>query len=599
MKSMLLSLAVAILFATSAFAKIIHVPADQPTIQAAINAAAKGDTVLVADGTYYENINFKGKTITVASHFLMDADTSHISKTIINGSKPSHPDSGSVVYFVSGEDTASVLCGLTITNGSGTMYVPYSAQVGGGIFCDNSGCTLLANKIINNKLTYATAYGAGLAAMPMGSLATVILKDNHIIHNTLTTNAGNAYGGGVALRLNGKLVNNQISYNTIIQNATDKQAISGGVDAYCLNLIMESNKITHNSIVSYSELDANTAFGGGGTIRGGGRLTKNEVSHNQIWIKPAKNAVGGGLQFNNVADSFIIEGNHIHDNTITNGNGWGGGIGLYNSSPLIINNIFAGNSVTYVGGGLFITQNVKAQLINNTIINNKAGEHGGGLSLRSTAAPVLINTIIWNNQAPDKAAIYIDVSEGASVQADYCDIQGGWSSGAGNINADPLFVNTKFHLADASPCIDKGNPDAIYNDPEDASNPGLALFPARGTVKNDMGAFGGPGARKTITAVKHDRSTNEAQPNTFVLFQNYPNPFNPTTTIEFELPNSDFVTLKVYNLLGREVATLAEQKLAAGRHQFEWDARRFVSGVYFYKIEASNFSMTRMMLLVR
>lgn len=100
-----------------------------------------------------------------------------------------------------------------------------------------------------------------------------------------------------------------------------------------------------------------------------------------------------------------------------------------------------------------------------------------------------------------------------------------------------------------------------------------------------MGAFGGPGANKTITSIKLDRSTNEAQPNTFVLFQNYPNPFNPTTTIEFNLPNSAFVTLKVYNLLGEQVATLVAEQREAGVHKLNWDASGLASGVYLYRLE--------------
>ena len=127
-------------------AQIIHVPADQPTIQAGINAANTGDTVLVADSTYYENINFYGKAITVASEYIMDGDTSHISNTIIDGSQPADPDSGAVVTFCNGEDTASILNGLSITGGSGLLHAALSGKAGGGIACFNSG-----PKIMNNS----------------------------------------------------------------------------------------------------------------------------------------------------------------------------------------------------------------------------------------------------------------------------------------------------------------------------------------------------------------------------------------------------------------------------------------------------------------
>ena len=78
----------------------IHVPGDYTTIQGAIDVANNGDIVLVAEDTYYENIKYKGKAITVASHFLINGDTTHIINTIINGSQPYHPDTGAVVNFV-------------------------------------------------------------------------------------------------------------------------------------------------------------------------------------------------------------------------------------------------------------------------------------------------------------------------------------------------------------------------------------------------------------------------------------------------------------------------------------------------------------------
>ena len=103
-----------LLFTGSLYANILHVPQQFKTIQEAINAVANDDVILVAEGTYYENINFIGKKITVASLFYKDSRKIHIKRTIINGSKPTNPDFGSVVSFVSGEDVNSVLCGFTI-----------------------------------------------------------------------------------------------------------------------------------------------------------------------------------------------------------------------------------------------------------------------------------------------------------------------------------------------------------------------------------------------------------------------------------------------------------------------------------------------------
>ena len=121
MKLYLTCLFLCIVFCIAGIAGIVRVPEDRPTIQAGIDAAVDGDTVLVAESTYFENINFKGKAIMVASYYVMDEDTNYINNTIIDGSQHSHPDSGSVVYFISGEDTNSVLTGFTITGGSGTI----------------------------------------------------------------------------------------------------------------------------------------------------------------------------------------------------------------------------------------------------------------------------------------------------------------------------------------------------------------------------------------------------------------------------------------------------------------------------------------------
>ena len=130
----------------------LHVPNQYPSIQSAINASNNGDVVLVDEGTYYENINFNGKTISVASNFIIDGDTNHIYNTVIDGSQPANPDSGTVVYFVSGEDTNSILTGFTITGGTGTQYIVAGEtdRIAGGIGLENSGAKITFNRIVSN-----------------------------------------------------------------------------------------------------------------------------------------------------------------------------------------------------------------------------------------------------------------------------------------------------------------------------------------------------------------------------------------------------------------------------------------------------------------
>lgn len=83
------------------------------------------------------------------------------------------------------------------------------------------------------------------------------------------------------------------------------------------------------------------------------------------------------------------------------------------------------------------------------------------------------------------------------------------------------------------------------------------------------------------------------------LFQNFPNPFNPSTTIRYEIPRSEFVTLKVYDIMGREVSTLVSQNLDAGMHEITLDGSLMSSGIYFYKLQSGNFTQTRKMTLLK
>ena len=94
-------------------------------------------------------------------------------------------------------------------------------------------------------------------------------------------------------------------------------------------------------------------------------------------------------------------------------------------------------------------------------------------------------------------------------------------------------------------------------------------------------------------------SRKEFLPGQFSLEQNYPNPFNPVTTIVFNVKEPAHVTLKVYDVGGREVTVLTDKKYLQGRYQAEFDGGQFASGVYFYKITMGDFARTRKMLLIK
>jgi GMP synthase-like glutamine amidotransferase len=99
----------------------------------------------------------------------------------------------------------------------------------------------------------------------------------------------------------------------------------------------------------------------------------------------------------------------------------------------------------------------------------------------------------------------------------------------------------------------------------------------------------------TLVASKID----QVIPTKIILSQNYPNPFNPSTTIEFNLPKTSKITLKIFNILGEEVTTLVSDRLSTGSYSYEWDASNLASGLYLYRLQAGDYVETRKMILMR
>jgi parallel beta-helix repeat protein len=457
-------------------ANVRNVPGTYTTIQSAINASVDRDTILVAPGIYFENINYRGKGIVLASYFLTTHDTSFISNTIINGSMPIKPDSASTVIITNSNishshDSLAVLMGFTITGGHGVVWVDvlYPTTVyreGAGILIQNCSPTIKYNRIIGNSI-YDTLY-------PFGG------------------GGGIHYGNG-----------NPIIENNVFQNNF----------AYC-----------------------------------------------------------------------------------------GMGICIYGAAGIVRNNIFSGNfgGRSYGAGTIYTFYSFEARPViieNNTIVNNTVDSGTAGLRLFNSMNNIARNNIVWGNYSPTQAS-QISISQ-CTPSISYNDIQGGWS-GTGNINANPQFISGTFYLNPTSPCVDAGDTSSSFKDPEDSAHTGFALWPALGMLRNDMGAYGGPHCSimgSSVIGIKNN-VTNSIITD-FALFQNYPNPFNPATNIKFQIPKNSFVILKIFDILGREVAVLVNEKLHAGEYEIPFSNDMLISGIYFYRLEAGDFVSTRKMILVK
>ncbi|MEJ2636832.1 MAG: right-handed parallel beta-helix repeat-containing protein, partial [Calditrichia bacterium] len=411
---------------------ILNVPDDYASIQAGINAAIDSDTVLVADDTYYENINFKGKAITVASHYIMDGDTNHINNTVINGSQPTHPDSGSVVYFISGEDTNSVLIGFTITGGTGTYVAPAGGlpelRYGGGIHC-KSGARIRNNKIIYNEIwtSGAVPVGAGIGAgsgTPDMDTTFVIIENNYIADN-ISTMQGNmlSAGGGIGFGCRGRIVDNEIVHN---------QTISSGFSLGAgLSLQFVESVIIRGNTIAFNRASGLTGAGGGLAITGGNDLTirNNRISGNEL--DAVQQSWGAGVLLENLTGHNLFENNIVSDN-------------------------YRGGSALCHGGGLHL-ENTSIHLINSTFARNKAS-YGGGFSSVSADAVFAMNNIFWADSGA-ASNTEIEIISGNAPIFKYNNIQGGWT-GEGNIDADPQFVagDSLFHLPQdpLNPCVNSG-----------------------------------------------------------------------------------------------------------------------------------------------
>jgi hypothetical protein len=291
-------------FSTLIFAKTIHVPTDQPTIQAGIDAASTGDTVLVAPGTYKENINFNGKAITVKS-------SNGPKVTIIDGQGLT-----SVVRFSSNETSKSVLSGFTIQNGNalnspegegGGIAVESASPViksniiqnnlgsngGGGIGVGFASPLIQGNTIRNNNQSSQVSGGIGGGGISVRGTGSARIIGNTIQNNTWN-NVGAGFGGGIALFNSGSTL---IESNTIEGNVTGTWGAAISMVNDVSGTIIAQNLIAGNSspddagiywsnppavLINNTITDGRTATGGSTSIVVANALNSSMVTANNI-----------------------------------------------------------------------------------------------------------------------------------------------------------------------------------------------------------------------------------------------------------------------------------------------------------------------------
>lgn len=446
-----------------------HVPGTYPKIQDAIDASSNGDVVIIARGTYRENIKFKGKAITVTS---ADPDNpATVADTIIDGNNPDDPNFGSTVIFNSGEDTNSVLTGLTITGGTGSwrliswdLHEVFWNRCGGGVLCYNmSQPRITKNRFINNSAGYGGAiyiYGnpndPNDPNNPNNPSDPPMHLEPEIIDNVFMNNS--------ALKEHGF---SPPDTNYVHKKHGDGGAIVGfqGVDA-----IVTGNLFQHNDANSY-----------GGAVHL--RQWSNGLIENNTFLENTA-LLGGGIHVTYSADP-LVRGNLIKGNVVSSLGG--GGIYIYYySDPLIERNLITENE-SFNGAGIGIYWDSAPVIRNNFISKNKQGE---GIRVNGGHPDISHNTIVANDNTgincygDSSLKIYNNIIAfqnsgwGISTTAD-CNVEikynNLWNNPSGNYNLvtsnqtgingntslAPQFVNpdsNDYHLNFYSPCINAGDP---------------------------------------------------------------------------------------------------------------------------------------------
>ncbi|MFC1721754.1 right-handed parallel beta-helix repeat-containing protein [Patescibacteria group bacterium] len=477
-----------LLLTAIASAAVINVPGGYPSIQAGINVAVAGDTVLVDTGTYFENIDFMGKDIQVVS-----AGGSGV--TTIDGGM-----NGACVVCITGETPTTLLEGFTLTNGSGYNIGPN--YYGGGVCCWGGSPTIRSCVIQDNQATW----GGGVYSRNSSVVIEYCLVTNNVGNGIYLSETGSpvvsqcqstwntaGWGAGIyAFKNSASITDCTVEYNSGDQGGGIALQQATGVTINDCTIRNNTSTDRGGGILCYnsassiidSEIYENQAgpYGGGICLW---ETAQDTISECVVRDNTATN--GGGIYVRwdssiTILNCSITENNAVHgggivcpngqiaNSLITNNNCDGGGGGIYcnnSASLVVINCLVSENIAGQYGGGLYFNSADEAAIafVNCSIIYNTSNVSGGALSSVNSPSPSFVNCILWGNSAPEDSEINMGAGTEVPVLT-YTDIAGGWT-GEGNFDSDPLFTTgpdgsyclsqiAAGQVAD-SPCLNTGS----------------------------------------------------------------------------------------------------------------------------------------------
>jgi len=448
--------------------------------------------------------------------------------------------------IITGEDSSSVIIEKGFENADATMihYTEVSnLNCGGFLLANGDGSAAI-------EIRHCRFQGANFVA---GSGYTFTVK-NCTIDAGISNSSGDNY----------LYIRNNYIINGVIDN---RGGAPPGIEAH----IIENNIINNDGLgdpweavikassqsVTIKDNIINLQGQGSGVILTSG--TPTNIIGNHITLNngiPLDQTVG----IKTLAGFGVVTDNFI----------WGGWVGYYSVSGA---ELFENNTITQAHTG-FISNGAE-EVKNNTITNCS----GDGMVLRGLRGPISRNTIKDNDSAGIRLRYPVDM-------------------GGGNFNGEGnnILRNNGFYdlVIDYVP----QQPETIYvmyNGWDHITLPEILQY----DIFNEGGS---PNIIINATGFYTDVEYEDALLTEFSLSQNYPNPFNPSTKIKFTIssaPGGGFTSLKVYDVLGKEITTLINEEKPSGEYEIEFNGNRLTSGIYFYQLRAGSFIQTKKMLLIK